>query len=155
MSETFMAKTPFLKCATIAAGQTVEVEGLRITAVSVDHQVPSLGFIVEDDRSTVVLPCDTGPTQAIWHEAKQRPNLKAVVLEVAFPNAMAGLAKSACHFIPSQYGEEIAKLNDGTRKVPFYAVHLKARFREKVAQELEDLGLEEIQIARFGTPYVF
>lgn len=155
MSKTFMAKTPFIKCETIAGGQTVEVEGLRITVVPVDHQVPTLGFIVEDDRSAVVIPCDTGPTQAIWDEAKKRPNLKAVILEVAFPNSMAALAKNACHFIPSQYGEEIAKLNDGASKTPFYAVHLKARFREKVAQELEELGLEEIQIARFGTPYVF
>jgi ribonuclease BN (tRNA processing enzyme) len=155
MSETFMAKTPFLHCQTIAGGETLEIEGLRITAVGVDHQVPTLGFIVEDNRSTVVLPCDTGPTQAIWDEAKQRPNLKAVFLEVAFPNSMAALAKSACHFIPSQYGEEVRKLNDGTRKIPFYAVHLKARFREQVAKELADLGLDEIQVARFGVPYVF
>jgi ribonuclease BN (tRNA processing enzyme) len=155
MSETFMKATPFLKCETIASGQTIEVEGLRISMVSVDHLIPCLGFIVEDDRSTVVIPSDTGPTEAIWVEAKKRSNLKAVILEVAFPNSMAGLAKAACHFIPSNYGEEVRKVNDGPRKVPFLAVHLKARYREKVAQELDDLGLEEIQVARFGTPYVF
>lgn len=155
MSETFMKATPFLQCQTIESGSVLELDGLKITVVGVDHLVPTLGFILEDDHSTVVIPSDTGPTQAVWDLAKTKPNLKAVFLEVCFPNNMIGLAKSARHFVPSTFGEEMKKLNDGSRHVPFHAVHIKSRFREKVVAELNELNDPDLHIARFGVPYVF
>jgi hypothetical protein len=44
------------------------------------------------------------------------------------------------------------KLPASTR---FYAVHLKARFREQIARELLDTAPANLEIARFGQAYEF
>jgi ribonuclease BN (tRNA processing enzyme) len=76
---------PFLRLSKLEEGRLVELEGLRITPVAVNHVVPTFGFLVEDDRSAVVIPTDTGPTDAIWQYANRSPNLKADFLEATFP----------------------------------------------------------------------
>ena len=53
--------TPFVVLRKIESGQSVEVESLRITAVAVNHVVPTLGFIIEDRSAAVVIPSDTRP----------------------------------------------------------------------------------------------
>lgn len=143
---------PFVQVAHIEHGQTVEVCGLRLSAISVDHVVPTLGFIIEDGKSAVVIASDTGPTEAIWAKAKQTPNLKAVFLEATFPDDLAGLAKISAHLIPSTFAKEMDKL---PADVMFYAVHLKARFRDKVTQELQALQRANLRIAEFGKVYLF
>lgn len=144
--------TPFLKVEIIASGQTVVVDGLNITVVGVDHLVPTLGFVIDDGLSTLVIPSDTGPTDEIWRVANAKPNLKAVILEAAFPNRMAGLAKISKHLTPADFGDEAAKLQPGVTMV---AVHIKARFRNEIIKELEALNLPGFIVGEFGKPYEF
>lgn len=46
--------------------EPLRIEGLTITPVPVDHLVPTLGFLIEDDRSAVLIASDTGPTDLLW-----------------------------------------------------------------------------------------
>lgn len=143
---------PFLKLQSIAHGQTVAVEGLRITPVTVNHAVPTLGFVIEDDKAAVIIAGDTGPTEEIWRRANQTPNLRAIYLEAAFTDANAALADLTKHLTPASFAREVKKV-----KVPvkFFAVHIKARFREAVIKELQALKLPNVEIAKFGTAYEF
>jgi ribonuclease BN (tRNA processing enzyme) len=141
---------PFALVRNVASGQTVEVDGLRITAVAVNHVVPTLGFIVEDSAAAVVISSDTGPTEEIWARARALPNLKAVFLETAFPNAHQELADLTLHLTPAGFVGEMKKLPGTTR---FYAVHLKARFRDQIVRELLDAGPANLELARFGEAY--
>ena len=143
---------PLVVLNTIEDGQTVAVEGLRITAVAVHHTVPTLGFIIEDDAAAVVISADTGPTEAIWQRAKKLPNFKAVFLEATFPNAMKELADISKHLTPADFVREMKKFD---RPVPFYAIHLKAHFRDQVAEELLASGQPGIMIAKSGSVYEF
>jgi ribonuclease BN (tRNA processing enzyme) len=145
-------RPPYLRLQEIRHGETVEVEGLRLTPVDVNHAVPTCGFIVEDGETTVVFPSDTGPTEAIWERANNTPNVRAVFLEVTFPNAMAWLADIAKHLTPEWFAREAAKLK---RPARFIAVHISARFRPQVVAELRALGLPNLELARFGKPYNF
>ena len=61
------------------AVEEVELEGLRITPIEVNHAVPTLGFLIEDDHSAIVIPSDTGPTAEIWSRANKVANLKATM----------------------------------------------------------------------------
>ena len=144
--------TPFVEVVPIASGQSLDVDGLTITVVAVDHLVPTLGFVIDDGRSTVVIPSDTGPTDEIWRVASSKPNLKAVILEAAFPNRMNGLAKLSRHLTPAAFGAEAAKLPAG---VTYLAVHIKSRFRDEVIAELGALNLAGLTIGEFGKPYEF
>jgi ribonuclease BN (tRNA processing enzyme) len=143
---------PFLKLALLQSGQPVELEGLTITPVAVNHVVPTLGFIVADASSAVVIPGDTGPTEEIWQLANDTPHLKAVFLEASFPDRMAALAARAKHLTPALFAQEVKKLR---RQVLLVAIHVKALFHDQIVQEMDALGLANLTLARFGETYEF
>jgi ribonuclease BN (tRNA processing enzyme) len=141
-----------LKTAVLESDKAIELEGLRITPVPVDHVVPTFGFVVEAKDAAVVIVGDTGPTEAIWKYANRTANLKAVFLEATFPNSMAPLADASKHLTPALFAREIEKLK---RPVLVVAVHIKARFQAEVIQELETLGLPNLEIGCLGKAYTF
>jgi ribonuclease BN (tRNA processing enzyme) len=143
---------PFLKLAPFEPGQTIDLEGLRITAVELNHVVPTVGYLVADAASTVAFVSDTGPTDAVWRLANAAANLKAVFLEATFPNALAWLADVSKHLTPALFAREAAKL---TRPARLIVVHIKARYRDQVVAELQALNLPRLEIGRFDTPYAF
>jgi ribonuclease BN (tRNA processing enzyme) len=145
-------EAPFLRLSTLEPFRSIEVEGLRLTPIPVDHVVPTLGFVVESGHAAIVIVSDTGPTQAIWDRANTTPNLKAVFLEATFPNAMASLAQASKHLTPSQFAAEAAKL---TSRAAVIAVHLKARFRAELIRELQTQAIPCFEIGRFDRPYQF
>jgi ribonuclease BN (tRNA processing enzyme) len=140
-------KAPFLQLATLVPGQPVEVEGIRLTPISVDHVVPTVGFVVEDATTSVVFSSDTAPTHDIWQIAHSLPNLKAVFVEATFPNHLKWLADVSKHLTPAYFAGEVAKIN---RNVPIIAVHIKPRFRAEVVKELGALGLSNLTIGKYG-----
>jgi ribonuclease BN (tRNA processing enzyme) len=143
-------ETPFLDLRPMEDGDQIRVGDLKITAVSVDHIVPTLGFIVEDDLSAVVFGCDSGPTDHIWDLANQNPKLKAVYLEASFPNSMEWLANASKHLTPEMFLAEYRKLNS---EVSVIAIHIKAAFRQEVIQELRALNLPHLEIGTADHPY--
>lgn len=145
-------EAPFLRLNTLTASQTVDVEGLRITPVPVTHAVPTMGFIIEDASAAIVIPTDTGPTEAIWQTANRLPHLKAVFLEATFPQSMSQLATVSRHLTPRTFVQETKKVE---RPCRFLAVHLKPRFRAEVAAELMELKLPNVDIAEPGRIYRF
>jgi ribonuclease BN (tRNA processing enzyme) len=147
--------TKFLQLQTLQPEQTLCLEDLRITPVPVNHVVPTVGFIVEDEHGAVVITSDTGPTDALWERANQTPNLKAVFLEVTFPDGLAWLADAAKHLTPATFAGEVRKLKTGEKQPAILAVHLKPRFRDQILSELKAHQVPNLKIARFGKAYEF
>ncbi|HZY83201.1 MAG TPA: 3',5'-cyclic-nucleotide phosphodiesterase [Gemmataceae bacterium] len=143
---------PFLKLSPFEPGQTIDLDGLRITAVALDHVVPTVGYLIADADSTVAFVSDTGPTDAVWRHANAASNLKAVFLEATFPNSLTWLAEVSKHLTPALFAGEAAKL---TRPARLIAVHIKARYRDQVVAELQALRLPRLEVGRFDAPYTF
>jgi len=143
---------PFVKVDVLEPGRMVEVAGLRMTPIAVDHVVPTLGFLVEAPGAAVAIPSDTGPTDNFWKAASTAPNLKAVFLETSFPNAMHELAVVSKHLTPSMFAAEARKLD---RAVPFVAVHIKPRFYDTVVAELRILPVIDLHVGQPGLTYEF
>ena len=144
---------PFLRLNEIESGRPLVLEGLTITPIAVDHLVPTLGFIVDDGECTVVIASDTGPTDELWRVSRVTPHLKAVFLEAAFPNSMTGLANLSKHLTPAMFIGEARKLDRDD--VDIVVVHIKPRFRTKILEELESLGLPNIVIGRLNETYTY
>jgi ribonuclease BN (tRNA processing enzyme) len=142
---------PFLKMSPFEAGQTIELDGLHVTAVELNHVVPTVGYVVRDGQGSIAFVSDTGPTDEVWRQVNQLPDLKAVFLEVTFPNEMAWLADLSKHLTPATFAAEVAKLR---RPVRVIVVHVKARYQTQVLAELRALNLPNVEIGQFGTPYV-
>jgi cAMP phosphodiesterase len=141
---------PFFRHEPLEPGRAAEIEGLRITPVPVNHVVPTLGFLIEDATSAIVIT--TGPTEEIWQRANRLPHLKAVFLEASFPEMLAGVAVEAKHLTAKLFAAEVRKL---TGKPQILAVHLKARFLEQMRSELAAIGLPRFEVVEPGRVYDF
>lgn len=135
----------------------VNIEALTITPVSVNHIVPSFGFLIEDDHSAVVISSDTGPTQRLWDLVNQpdvRKKLRAVYLECSFPNSHEWLATESGHMSTSLFANELKKIAPGD---PFQIVgiHLKPSLFEQTVDELTSLEIPDFEIGAADTTWVF
>ena len=145
-------EAPFLRLSQLESEKPVTVEGVTITPVLLDHVVPAMGFVVEDDHSAIAFVSDTGPTERIWEIINKTKNLKAVFLEASFPNNMAWLAEKAKHLTPAMFKTEQAKLK---QDVPVIAIHIKAAFDSVIRTELTALGLPNMEFGQPGKTYDF
>lgn len=143
---------PFLRFEELRSGEMIELEGLQITPVRVNHTVPTLGFIIDDRSAAIVIASDTGPTDEIWDRANKQVNLKAVFLEVSFPEVKSAIAIASKHMTPAMFAADVGKLK---QPVQIFAVHLKARYHAQVAAELAARAMPQVTIAQPGRMYEF
>ena len=120
------AETPF----TIAGLPHGDIE---ITAVPVNHVVPTVGFVLRQGDSTVIFTSDTGPTERVWEVADAAPDLKAIITECSFPNHMQNIADVGLHFSPQTLALDLAKLKVD---VPIYLCHFKPPYVDELRAEL-------------------
>jgi ribonuclease BN (tRNA processing enzyme) len=132
--------------------EPVRRAGLTVTPIPVSHGVDTLGFLVDDGRSAVAFPSDTGPTDLLWSHLAAAPRLDAVFLEVSFPNRHADLAATTGHHCPATFAAEIARLG---RDVRWIVVHRKVRYAAEIAAELAALRLPGVELVQPGMAYEF
>jgi ribonuclease BN (tRNA processing enzyme) len=106
---------------------------LEVTAVEVNHIVPTTGLLLRQGRSSVIFTSDTGPTSRIWAVANATEDLAAVITEVSFPNRMQDVADVSLHLTPKTLSAELEKLK---RDVPVYLYHFKPPYIDELREEL-------------------
>lgn len=142
----------FVRGTAVGPGEGVMRAGLNITPLPVAHSVDTLGYLVDDGRSAVAFPSDTGPTNTLWTMLAAAPRLDAVFLEVSFPNSRNELAAATGHHCPATFAAEIRKLD---RPVRWIVVHRKPRFAVEIAAELAELALPGVELVVPGQAYEF
>jgi cAMP phosphodiesterase len=130
--------------------QTVSIDGLNVTPIPVNHVVPNVGLILEDDHTAVVFTSDTYTTDEIWAAAKDRENLKAIFVDVSYPNELGWLAEASKHLTPELLAADLKKLD---RDVPVFAVHIKPSNREQVLRELQELKIPDVHVGEVDYNY--
>lgn len=147
-------KDPVLAYKPLAAGKSVNVAGLRIKSIPMNHPVPAVGFLVSDGRSSFIYSADTGPNEGLWAEAKKVKNLKGIIVDTSFPNSMDFVAGASGHFTPAQLHEDLdrAKVRNS---VPIYIYHIKPVHKIRVIKELNALGRKNVKVLREGRTYTF
>jgi len=106
---------------------------LQVTAVPVNHIVPTTGLLLRQGSSSVIFTSDTGPTDRVWEIANQTDDLAALITECSFPNRLQEGADVSLHLSPDTLARELAKL---TRRVPVYLYHLKPPYLDELRSEL-------------------
>jgi len=143
---------PFLRLCPLEPEVPVGADGLSITPVPVNHQVPTVSYVITDGQTAVIIAGDTAPTTRLWEVAHRTPGLQAIFLEACFPNSMRGLAEASYHLTPEMFRHEVAKMPPGVRVV---TTHIKVRYRDEIIRELYDLGLPEVEIGECEKEYHF
>lgn len=139
------ASDPILVFEPMTAEQTVEVDGVEITAIPVNHPVPCTGFLINQDNRQFIYTADTGKTDRIWEVANEQPNLKGVIVDCSFPNAYEKLAKASGHLTPNGMAEELAKF-ERLGKVPVYLYHMKPETLDVLTSEVGELFLPHLRM---------
>jgi ribonuclease BN (tRNA processing enzyme) len=142
---------PIIRFSEIRPGNTYELEGLRITPIPVNHLVPCVGYLVEDDHSAFIFSSDTAETDEVYHVANKTKNLKLFITEASFPNEQAWLAEASKHLTPAKLGGELKKLK---AKVQVGIYHLTPGDRPIMLPEIAAINDPRIQMldqdARFN-----
>ena len=136
----------------VEAGVPFRVDGLHALAIPVSHVVPTYGYLLWDDRACVVFSSDTGPTEALWAEARRRDDLKAIFVECSFPDAMTEIAEVSMHLTPATLHAEMRKLPAG---VPVNLYHMKPPTLPQLRADVAALSDPRIRILDDGDELEF
>jgi len=142
---------PVVEYVPIPAAQEFKVAHLSVTAVAVNHIVPTVGLVVSDGRRTVAFSSDTSETQEFWNIINRAPSLQALLIEASFPNSMSELAEVSRHFTPASLQQELGKLNQ--KDVEILAVHIKPSYRQVIIDELKALNIPGLGVMEPGRIY--
>jgi len=140
----------FVRTTAIAPLRAIERAGLTFTPVPVSHGVETLGLVVDDGRTAVAFPSDTGPTNQFWEHLAGVERLTTVFLESSFPRSHGDLADRTGHLSTATFAAEIRKLPGAIRWI---VVHRKARYADEIAREIDGLGLDNVEFVRPGEVY--
>ena len=132
-------------------GKEFKVAHLTVTAIPVNHIVPTVGLLVSDGQTTVAFSSDTAETEEFWKMVSRAPHLEALFIEASFPNSMRQLAEASKHLTPAMLRDELRKLSHNGMDI--LAVHLKPAYREIVVRELTELGMDNLSVMQTGRVY--
>lgn len=128
-------EAPFLRYQAIHLGETVDIDGRKVTAVPANHVVPAVGYQLDSGDASLVFSGDTTTNDALWKIVNKIANLKYLLIETAFSNQERQLAVVSKHLCPSMLAEELAKLE---RSAEIYISHLKPGEIELIMEEIEE-----------------
>ena len=144
---------PVLRAVSLQPGRETVLCGLRITPIPVNHVVPAVGYLVQDDTSAVLYSGDTFQTEELWTKASRSSLLRAMIVETSFPNDHIGLARVSKHLTPSLLAGELRKVN--RPEIPVYVYHMKPRFLDRIKQELRQVDMPRLSVLEEGQELVF
>lgn len=146
-------KHPVLEIRPFAAGRSFRVGRYAVRSIPVHHPVESVGFLLSDGKVTIGVSGDTGPTQAFWRAVNAARRLKALLVEMSFPNALQQLADLSGHLTPNTLARELAKVK--RNGYPVYLYHLKPAYAAALRRDLAAQRLDGVRILEMGDEFVF
>lgn len=144
---------PVVRYFELTRGTRSHIAHLMITPVEVNHLVPSTGFIIEDDKSTVALSGDTAEPGVFWETLKTISQLSALLIECAFPNDLGDLARSSYHMTPERLNAELSKF--ARPECPIYIINIKPSCRGRTVAQLDALQIPNLRMLEAGRIYEF
>jgi ribonuclease BN (tRNA processing enzyme) len=144
-------RTRVMEFVPFRTGEEFRVAHLTVTAVAVQHIVPTVGMVFTDGRTNVAFSSDTSATEEFWHLVNRLPRVDALLIEASFPNSLSKLAEVSGHLTPEALRQELGKLKHTGLEI--LAVHLKPSFREQLIAELAALGVPRLSAMEAGREY--
>lgn len=135
------ADHPVLRFVPFEVGDTLVLGSRRIEVLSACHSVPAVGFAVHPRNPTHgawVFTGDTGPNAALWRRLAEF-QVDHLVIETAFSESEASLARVSGHHSPSTLAAELASAPADSR---LYITHIKPGEIDAVMASLRALRQE-------------
>lgn len=147
------ADHPTIRYVELKPEKSVEIAGRKVRAVLVDHTIESAALIVESKSGAIAYSGDTGPTARIWELLNEVPDLRALLMEVSFPNRQQKLATISGHHTPRTLGAEMKKYR-APKNLPTLLYHIKPSFQAEVEKECAALKGLNLSVCQLGDHFV-
>ncbi|WP_333802885.1 HD domain-containing phosphohydrolase [Sulfurospirillum sp.] len=143
------SKIPAITYVTIEPQQSYVVEeGITLTPFLANHTVPCCGYIIEQNKSALLFSGDTFSNEALWELLNERSEIKALIIDVSFPNHFVKIATESKHLTPHFLAEGMKHLK--RNDVHLYINHLKPFYAEQITQELSAIGIAQEAVLHDG-----
>lgn len=130
------------------------VAGRSVLAVPVSHTIDCAGFVIEKDGAAIAYSGDTGPTDRLWEVLAETKALKAMLVEVSFPDRHAALATVSGHYTPATLLADLKKLPN-VEDIPTLLYHIKPIFQREVETELARLEGVSVEVPKLEDIFSF
>ncbi|MFA7404325.1 MAG: 3',5'-cyclic-nucleotide phosphodiesterase [Pelobacteraceae bacterium] len=141
-------ENPVIRFNSISPYQECAVNEYLITAIPVNHTVPTVGYVVKSGGSTLVYTGDTGPTDEIWTYCS---GVDALIVEVSFPDSLKSLAQLTKHLTASMLVEELAKISVLPKRI--LITHPKPQYYDIIQKEIAGLAIDNVELLHDGSVY--
>ncbi len=129
------------------------IAGKIVRAVLVDHTIEATSFVIEGPDGSIGYSGDTGPTERMWEVLNAQPDLRALMMEVSFPNREQGLATVSGHHTPRTLAADLAKYK-APADLPTLLYHIKPVFQAEVEKECAKLQGLNLAVLQLGDHFV-
>ncbi len=129
------------------------IAGKTVRAVMVSHTIDTAAFVIEGDEGAIAYSGDTGPTTRMWEVLNELPDLRALLMEVSFPDREQRLAGLSGHQTPRTLALDMLKYR-APRDLPTLLHHIKPVFQAEVERECAALAGLNLQVMQIGDHFV-
>src|SRR3989338_175847 len=114
---------PYIRFKPIAPGETLELNGRKITALPTQHAVPCAAYQLNSGAASLVYSGDTTWCEEFWQALNRIANLKYLLIENTFLNSNAADAARAGHMTANLLAQGLRQLKC---PVELFIVHMEA-----------------------------
>ncbi|WP_151446916.1 3',5'-cyclic-nucleotide phosphodiesterase [Lacisediminimonas profundi] len=126
---------PYMRFETVEVGDTVRLNGRKITVLPARHTVPAVGYQLDSGQGSLVFTGDTTVNDDFWRVVNTIPQLRYLIIETAFSNSERRLAELSKHLCPSMLANELQKLQS---QPEIFITHLKPGQIELTMREIAE-----------------
>ena len=133
---------------------TADVAGYLVKPVLVSHSIESAGFVVTGrSGGSIAYSGDTGPTDRLFEVLNEEKDLRALLMEVSFPERERRIALASGHHTPGTLAVDLAKLRT-PRELPTLLYHIKPFFQAEVERECAAIDGYDLRILELEDHFV-
>lgn len=144
---------PTIRYQVLQPERRAKVCGYDVRVILVSHTIESCAFVVEGKGGAIAYSGDTGPTDRLWKVLGETERLKALLMEVSFPNHEHALAKMSGHHTPETLARDLAKYKD-PKELPTLLYHIKPVFQREVERECAKIKHANLTILNLGDHFL-
>jgi cAMP phosphodiesterase len=142
-------KEPTITYLPLKPEKRVVIAGYGVRAITVSHTIDTCAFIVDKNGASVAYSGDTGPTDRLWEVLNGERDLRALLMEVSFPNEEQRVATLSGHHTPQTLLPDLKKYK-APKALPTLLYHIKPAFQPLVEKQCAKLKGVELTVLTLG-----
>lgn len=146
------ADEPVLRYRECNPGDAISIDHRSFHAIDVVHTVPAVGYAVQNSAGAFAVSGDTRTNETLWPALNGCDDLRALIVEVSFPDEQGELAEASGHYCPRTLVDDLRKLR---HRPDIWLTGMKPGAEEQIlSQVAASMPERNVQLLTRGTTIV-